>query len=216
MIKKITMVLFFFILKLGFSQVGIGVIDPIAELDVNGSMLVQNNFNLGRLPTVKSTDEDFKLLSRLTSSTPSGEISVLNVDSLSVAPINVVNYEFKNLKLDNLTDVDLRYNADKYIVAVSNFRYEGSAIKKTVVNNNTSIGAFVVRAFVVNRPSPFENTWHLEIRNRFLNLETNATKKIKYYVTLIIYDKSYFRNLTIIETNLNGSNSGTASSIPNL
>lgn len=211
MVKRITLIFFFFILKIGFSQVGIGITNPRSELDVDGSILVQEGFKLGNLPTVKSTDEDFKLLSRLTNSEPVGEITVLNVDSLRVAPINVVNYKFNNILLDNLTNVNLNYNANKFIVAVSNFQYIGDAIKKTSGNYPSSIGAFVVRTFVE------EGKWHIEIRNRFLDLEAApTTNPIKYRVTLIIYDKSYFRNLPIIETNLGGANSGVASSIPNL
>jgi hypothetical protein len=205
---KITFLLLF-IINYSFAQVGIGTIDPQAELDINGSLLVQQEFVTGSLPTVKITDENFKLLTRLTNSSPVGEIRVLNVDSLTVAPINVVNYKFDNIYLDNLTDVDLQYDANKYIVGVANFRYVGDAISKTPSGSTTSIGAFVIRSFIQNE------TWHLEIRNRFLDL-TNSTQGIKYYVTLIIYDKSYFRNLPIITTNLNGSNTGVASSVPNL
>ena len=193
-----------------FSQVGIGTLDPQAALDIHGSLLVQEELNLGMLPTVTNTDEDFKLLTRLTNSTPLGEITVLDVDNLSVAPINVVNYKFTNLRRDNLTNVNLNFNANKYIVGVANFRYEGGAIPKTTSNGVTSIGAFVVRAFIEG------GKWRLEIRNRFLDLPLNSGDPITYSVTLIIYDKSYFRNLPVIITNLGGSNTGTASSVPNL
>ncbi len=206
--NKITFLLLF-IINIGFAQVGVGTLNPQADLDINGSLLVQQEFMTGPLPTVKITDENFKLLTRLTNSSPAGEITVLNVDSLTVAPINVVNYKFENINLDNLTDVDLQYDSNKYIVGVANFRYVGDAIRKTPTSSTTSIGAFVIRTFILN------GTWHLEIRNRFLDL-TNTTEGIKYYITFIVYDKSYFRNMPVITTNLNGSNTGVASSIPNL
>lgn len=206
--NKITFLLFF-IINIGFAQIGVGTLNPQAELDINGSLLVQQEFMTGPLPTVNITDENFKLLTRLTNSSPVGEITVLNVDSLTVAPINVVNYKFDNIHLDNLTDVDLQYDANKYIVGVANFRYVGDAVKKEPTASTTLIGAFVIRTFIQN------GTWHLEIRNRFLDI-TNGTEGIQYYVTFIIYDKSYFRNLPVITTNLNGSHIGEASSIPNL
>ncbi len=206
--KKITFLLLF-IINIGFAQVGVGTLNPQAELDINGSLLVQQEFMTGPLPTVKITDENFKLLTRLTNSSPVGEITVLNVDSLTVAPINVVNYKFDNIHLDNLTDVDLQYDANKYIVGVANFRHVGDAVKKAPTASTTSIGAFVIRTFIQN------GTWHLEIRNRFLDI-TYGTEGIQYYVTFIIYDKSYFRNMPVITTNLNGSHIGEASSIPNL
>ena len=206
--KEITF-LFFLIIQFGFGQVGVGTLNPQAELDINGSLLVREEFNIGALSTVKSNDENFRLLTRLKNSSPVGEITVLNVDSLTVAPINVVNYKFENINSDNLTDVDLQYDANKYIVGIANFRYVGDAVQKTASGSTTSIGAFVTRAFILN------GTWHIEIRNRFLDL-TNIDTGITYYVTLIIYDKSYFRNMPVITTNLNGSNTGEASSIPNL
>src|SRR5690606_36898357 len=108
--KKITFLLVL-IVEISFAQVGIGTQNPQAELDINGSLLVQQEFMTGPIPTVKATDENFRLLTRLTNSSPVGEVAVLNVDSLTVAPINVVNYKFDNIHLDNLTDVDLQYDA---------------------------------------------------------------------------------------------------------
>lgn len=208
--RTLTSILVFFIMSNLMAQVGIGTTTPQDDLDVNGQMLIQSSLRLGKLQTVNDQDENFKLITRVTNSNPVGEITVLNVDSLTVAPINVVNYEFNNIKLDNLKDVNLQYNANKYIVAISNFRYIGDPIKKVKVGNEKSIGAFVSRVFVEN------NQWHLEIRNRFLDLESKAPNGIIYRVTLIVYDKSYFRHLPVIVTDLGGENNGTASSIPPL
>jgi len=208
--KTLTSILIFFITSNLMAQVGIGTTTPQDDLDVNGQMLIQSSLRLGKLQTVNDKDENFRLLTRVTNSNPVGEITVLNVDSLTVAPINVVNYEFNNIKLDNLTKVNLQYDANKYIVAISNFRYIGDPIKKVQAGTEKSIGAFVSRVYVEN------NKWHLEIRNRFLDLETNAPNGIIYRATLIVYDKSYFRHLPVIVTDLDGRNSGTASSIPPL
>lgn len=202
--------LFFLVVSNLTAQVGIGTLTPQADLDVNGQMLIQSSLNLKKLATVTPQDENFKLLTRLTNSNPVGEITVLNVDSLTVAPINVVNYKFTNIKLDNLRKVNLQYSAEKYIVAISNFRYVGDPIKKVVAGEEKSIGAFVSRVYVE------DNKWHLEIQNRFLDLPTNAPNGIVYHATLIIYDKSYFRHLPVIVTDLGGQNHGTASSIPPL
>ncbi len=190
------------------AQVGIGTDLPQADLHVAGSTLVQDEFSLGTLPIVNSTDEDFKLLTRITNTTPQGRIAVLDVDELKVAPINVINYKFNNLSLDNLKDVDLQFDANKYVVGIANFRYVGDAIQKQLINGKQSVGAFVMRTFTNN------GTWHLEIRNRFLDLD--AGQSIKYFVTLIVYDNSYYRKLPTITTDLGGSNTGTASETPTL
>tara|TARA_R110002020_G_scaffold125281_7_gene282439 strand:+ start:98 stop:721 length:624 start_codon:yes stop_codon:yes gene_type:complete len=188
------------------AQVGIGTLNPEADLHVAGDMLVQKEFDLTSLPVVDDQEENFKLLSRLTNSTPVGEITILDVNNLTVAPINVVDYKFRNVHLDNLKDVNLQYDADKYVVGLANFRQIGDAVKKAAVNNTVSIGTFVMRTFVSG------NTWHLEIQNRDLDLD--EADSLEYEVTLIVYDKSYFKNMPPIVTDLGGSNRGTASSIP--
>lgn len=190
------------------AQVGIGTLEPEADLHIAGDLLVQENFHIKPLPAATSLDEDFKLVSRLTNSTPVGEIKVLDVDSLTVAPINVVNYEFTNVSGDNLTDVNLQFSANNFVVGVANFRQVGGAIEKQAVDGDRSIGTFVIRTFISN------NRWHLEIKNRDLDLINGSS--LTYYVTLIVYDKSYYRNMPPIVTNLNGNNTGTASSVPDL
>lgn len=190
------------------AQVGIGTTTPETDLHIAGELLVQESFSIKPLPAVTMADEDFKLVTRLTNSTPVGEIAILNVDSLTVAPINVINYEFSNIRRDNLREVNLQYSADKYIVGVANFRYVGDAIEKQDGIGGKTIGTFVLRTFVHN------NQWHLEIRNRDLDLRNG--RSVEYYVTLIVYDKSYYRNLPPIITNLGGANTGTASAVPDI
>jgi hypothetical protein len=206
--KKIITLIVITITTYAYAQVGIGTTSPQADLHIGGDMLIQDSFKINTLGSVNGNNEDFKLITRTTNSNPIGEITVLDVNALNVAPINVVNYEFTNIALDNLTDLDLQYDEDKYVVGIANFRYVGDAIKKTPASPTKSIGNFVVRTFTSG------GTWRIEIRNRTLDL--NVGDSVDYHVTLIVYDKSYFRNLSPIVTDLNGSNNGTASSIPNL
>lgn len=191
-----------------FAQVGIGTTSPDTDLHVAGSMLVQKEFNINQLDTVASTDEDFKLLTRIKNSSPGGEISKLDVDNLTVAPINLVNYRFHNLLGDNLTDVNLQLDTDKYIVGIANFRYIGDAVQKLILPGDDGFGNFVLRVFESG------GEWHLEIGNRFLDPLIGGT--VEYQLTLIIYDKSYYRKLDPIFTDMNGSNTGVASSIPDI
>lgn len=204
--KKLTILLIIFSIHQAFGQVGIGVTHPTADLHVGGDLLVENEFSLNSLPLVTSAEENFKLITRVTNGTPIGEITVLDVDNLSVAPVNFIDYSFTNIHLDNLTDVNLQFDEEKYVVGVANFRHVGDAIKKTPVGTSYSIGHFVVRTFVSG------GTWHLEIRN--VDLDLDVGDSLDYYITLIVYDKSYFRHLPPITTDLGGSNIGTASSVP--
>lgn len=193
---------------LSVAQVGIGTDEPEADLDIEGSLLIQGNTKIKSINSIGSTEEGYKYLMRLPETTPGGEIRYLEVENLSVAPVNVINYTFTNLNLDNLTDVNLQYNSNEYIVAIANFQYDGYPIQKGNLGGNTrSIGNFVTRTFINN------NTWHLEIRNRSLNLSSGQS--LTYRITLIVYDRSFFRQLPTVTTNMGGQNSGSASSAPN-
>ncbi|MBW2939111.1 hypothetical protein KXJ69_13425 [Aureisphaera sp. CAU 1614] len=206
--KRIITYIIFFAVGVSYAQIGIGTSSPQADLHVVGDMLIQESFIMSTLPTVLPLEEDFKLITRSNSSNPVGKVTELSVYDRAVAPINVVDYSFTNIQLDNLSDLDLQYDASKYIVAISNFRYTGDAITKTPVpaTSTFSVGNFVVRTFIS------AGTWHLEIQNRILDADVLDT--IEYAVTLIVYDKSFYRNLPLITTDLGGSNTGTASSTP--
>lgn len=206
--KNLIAFLLFISLSQAIGQVGIGTTNPQADLHIAGDALVQDGFTMNNLSMVSATDEDFQLVTRVTDSSPVGEIKTLDVNFLNVAPVNVVDYSFTNIQLDNLRDVDLQYDESKYIVGVANFRHVGDAIKKIPGGDTYSIGHFVVRTYISG------GTWHLEIRN--VDLDLDVGDSIDYYITLIVYDKSYFRHLPIITTDLGGYNTGAASSVPNL
>jgi len=202
------LILPFLLLSLGpiSAQVGIGTTNPQADLHIAGDALVQTGFMMNNLTTVDATDQDFQLVTRVTNSSPVGEITVLDVNAKSVAPVNVIEYSFTNVYLDNLTDVDLQYDETKYVVGIANFQHTGDAVKKIPAGATFSIGHFVVRTFTSG------GTWHLEIRN--VDLDLDIGDSLDYYVQLIVYDKSYFRYLPPITSNLGGSKIGSASSVP--
>ncbi|MBT8256246.1 MAG: hypothetical protein KJO23_06880 [Bacteroidia bacterium] len=204
--KLYAIIALLFIVSSSFAQVGVGTTNPQADLHVAGNTLVQEGFSMTNIPTVPVNEENFMLITRVTNSTPVGEIKALDVGNLSVAPVNVINYSFTNLSLDNLDDVDLQYDTSKYVVGLADFRYVGDAIQKTPAGSTYSIGHFVVKVFESG------GTWHLQIKNEELDLSPLGS--IDYYVTLFVYDKSYFRNMPPITTNMGGSNTGTASSTP--
>lgn len=204
--KKATLILFSLTFSMALGQVGIGTSTPEADLHIAGTTLVQNEFIINNLNIVSPTDEDFKLLTLLKTSSPPGRIAVLDVDALDVAPVNSINYTFTNVDKDNLDDVDLQYDVNKYVVGVANFRHVGDAIEKVPGGDNYSIGHFVVRTFKSG------GTWHLEISNKELDLD--ILNSLQYHVTLLVYHKKYFRDLPTITSSLGGSNTGVASSIP--
>lgn len=195
---------------MGFSQVGIGTTDPTAgyELDVNGGLLVQKNFKLDALKSKTTQDGTFKFLLKLLNSTPVGEVAKLNLDEVDVAPINIINYQFKNTSKDNVRAVNLQFDATKYVVGISNIRYVGQEIVKGQNSNSAYvyIGNFVARTYID------KNIWYLEIRNRAYDAASDNA--ITYYATLIIYDRRFFKQLSEITVDFGGANNATATGPP--
>lgn len=184
------------------AQVGINTDNPQTDLDIKGSLLVTEEFQIGNLNTVNNEDENFKLVTRRLDSEPRGQLTVLDVDNIRVAPINIVEYEFINLNKDDI-DVNLQYDANLYIVAISNFRHIGAPILKP--SSNRDLGNFVTQTYIK------DGMWHLEIGNAELS-STPLNGSIEYQVSLVIYDKAYFKQLKTIEINLGTSNTGSAPS----
>ena len=189
--------------QVGFSQVGIGTNAPTPgfELDVDGSMLVQKNFKFKAVSSGTTQLSSIEFLLRLLNSEPVGEVARLDLKNASVGPINVINYTFTNLSLDNVEEVDLQFDASKYIVGLSNFRYEGIPIQKGGTNF-LDIGNFVTRTYIK------EGSWHLEMRNRSRDAE--ISNAITYHITLIVYDRKYFKELPKITVDFReGTNATT-------
>lgn len=213
---RIFLVLVLIISAKSLAQVGIGTTQPETDLHVAGSTLIQDEFETNQLGSTNNNDVDFKLITRLTNSNPVGEINRLNVDNLTVAPINIKKYRFYNLVGDNLEDIDISFEADRYLIAISNFRYIGDPIAKQAVQNHNrpTMGNFITRVFTApSLTGSGVETWHLQIQNTFLDPDPDA--EIEYEITLIIYDRSYYRALPPIQTNLGGSNTGSVAA-PNI
>ena len=205
MIKNTVFLLCFCFTYFAYSQVGIGTDTPTPgyELDVDGAALIQNHLKLENLESVNTENSNLNLLLRKSNSNPPGEVAKLDVKSISVAPVNIIDYRFHNLRRDNVNNVDLQYDASKYIVGIANFKYEGQPIVKGQSGSNyTRLGYFVSRTFIQN------GTWHLEIRNRKRNNYNNNS--IEYSVSVIVFDRKYFKELPPIVANLYGLSVGAA------
>ncbi|MGO3184572.1 MAG: hypothetical protein ACTIJ9_17220 [Aequorivita sp.] len=203
--KTRILLLLLFLAHFGFAQVGIGTTSPTPgfSLDVDGALLVQEEFKLGNLQIGAPQYDNYNFLLRRLDFSPEGEVAKLNLQEVTVAPINIFNYTFHNLRRDDVTWVDLQFDATKYIVGLSNFQYEGQAIQKGSDGANyTYIGNFVSRTYVK------DGTWHIEMRNRSRNAASNNA--ITYKVTLIVYDKNHFKELPSISVEFAGENEAEA------
>lgn len=202
--KNVLLILSLLTASFGFAQVGIGTITPTPgyELDVAGDVLIQSEFKVDAFPDAALQDDNKFILRRL-NSVPEGEVVTMDMGTRTIAPVNVINYTFTNVFRDNLESVDLQFDADRYVVGLANVRYEGDPIQKGQIGTAyTNIGNFLSRTFEEN------GTWHLEIRNRAL--DALETSDITYHVTIIVYDKKFFKILPSISVNFNGATTGSS------
>jgi hypothetical protein len=73
---------------------------------------------------------------------------------------------------------------------------------------NKEMNDYTARTFVAS------GKWHLEILNK--NTTTDTQENQDYFITLIIYNKSFFRNMPSINADLVGTKKDIASSVPSL
>lgn len=201
--KNTILILSLLFVQFALAQVGVGTTTPTSgyELDVAGSLIVQEEFKVGAFPKDAIQPTDKFLFRRLSSSPANGEVVVLDMTELDRAPINVINYYFTDVYRDNIASVDLQFDADEFVVGLSNVRYVGDVITKgnSVNGSYSDIGHFISRTFIDNGT----NTWHLEIGN--ISRDAATSSNITYYVTLIIYDKKYFKILDPISVDFGGA-----------
>ena len=188
-----------------FSQVGIGTTNPTEMLDIKGDLLITDKIKINSLPSISPNDEGFKLLVRQNNSNIVGLIKKLTPNDLDVVPMRMQNYKITNIKRDDVKNIDLQLDANKYIVSISNFKWIGKGLQKKA-NFKKSSGLFEYRVFQEN------NTWHLVIRNKYL--DTKPSDKIEYEISLIIYQKRFFKHLPKITETMNGNQTATATASP--
>lgn len=84
MIRKTIIVLLLIFVQIGFAQIGIGTTTPTPgySLDVDGSLLIQDEFKPGAFSNEGITNTDTEFLVRLLNSSPIGEVKRLDLSQL--------------------------------------------------------------------------------------------------------------------------------------
>jgi len=199
--------------QIGFAQVGIGVVNPIEQLEVNGDVLLTSTLETQPITSVGTADENFKLLARVNNSSPVGLIKQLDTDSIKITPIRRQKYKFTSLSNDNIVAVNLNLAVADYIIIPTDFKWIGPGLEKAG-SNNWNFKGFQVK-ITENGGTP--NNWQLELRNP-LNEPVNANA-IEYEVTLVIYQKAFFKDMGKVTEDITGGVSihdGTAVNTPSI
>lgn len=200
-----------------YSQIGIGVENPTELLEVNGVTVVNDKFYIDGLDDYSSGVDDFHLIAINPSSADFDGSIIEFYGNQEIMPIIIQPYEVQNIYRDDLNNLDLKISTDLYVISISNFEAIPSSgnlgLYKISGNNFSSssrtYGNFVIRTFEQS------GTWRVNIGSPTANTR-NTSDRYTYKFDIVLFPKRLFKNLGNIPYNLNGSNSGQASTAPNL
>jgi len=193
--------------QMGFGQVGIGTSNPTEQLDVVGDVLLTGTLETNTIPAIGNSEVDFKFLARVTNSSPVGLIKQLNTDNIYITPIRRQKYKFTNLSGDDIVAVDLNLAVDNYIIILTDFKWLGPGLEKAGNNNDK------FRDFTIKFTETASGTWQLTLRNLFNNPFSGSTP-IEYEVTLVIYQKAFFKDMGKVSEDNGNSYTGSAVNTP--
>ncbi|WP_322969792.1 hypothetical protein [Faecalibacter sp. LW9] len=119
-------------------------------------------------------------------------------------PIIIQPYHIKNIKGDDLNNLNLQIPSDKYIVAISNFEAIDNA-GQGFKSENGKRGKFQYEIFDEG------GIWRVRIENPSVN-PLNVSNTFDYKFGIIIYSKRFFNDLGEIEF-LNVGRNGNAGDV---
>lgn len=200
-----------------YSQIGIGIENPTELLEVDGVTVVNDKFYIDGLDDYSSGVDDFRLIAINPSSADFDGNIIEFYGNQEIMPIIIQPYEIQNIYRDDLNNLDLKISTNRYVISISNFEAIPSAgnqgLYKTSGGNFSSssrtYGNFVIRTFEQS------GTWRVNIGSPTANTR-NTSDRYTYKFDIVLFPKRFFKNLGNIPYNLNGSNSGQASTAPNL
>ncbi|MFZ4930456.1 hypothetical protein [Chryseobacterium sp. Mn2064] len=199
--KKIIATLFIGFASLHINaQVGINTTTPKGTLDVVGETLVESY-----LIDTENTKAggNYLLLTRSKDSSPVGKVKLLDISLRNVAPVNIYNVVLKNVKEDEVVNLDTGLDASKYVVAIT-----GAVFSEAVpgVNTSTNPKSFGSYSTEVTQVVKSGKNFHA-INLSFKGAGTASAQNGTWTFTLNVFEKSLVKDWGTF----NGSVSASAS-----
>lgn len=185
--KKITALFFVAVASLGLkAQVGINTANPKGTLDVEGETLVESYLVDTENTTAKG---NYLLLTRSKDSSPVGKVKLLDITLRNVAPVNMYTVVLKNVKQDEVVNLNTGLDADKYVVAITGAVFS-NAVSATTTNTSRLYGAYSTEVTKVAKAGKNYQAINLSFKGAGTVSAQNGT----WTLTLNVFEKSLVKD----------------------
>lgn len=182
------------------AQVGINTNAPKGTLDIVGETLVESY-----LIDTENTKAggNYLLLTRSKDTSPVGKVKLLDISLRNVAPVNLYSVILRNVKEDEVVNLNTGLDTSKYVVAITNAVFTGAV---PGVNTTTSPKSFGSYSTEVTQIPVAGKNYHA-VNLGFKGAGTASAQNGTWTFTLNVFEKSLVKDWGTV----NGSVSASAS-----
>lgn len=185
--KKIITLFFVALASLGLkAQVGINTANPKGTLDVEGETLVESYLIDTENVTARG---NYLLLTRSKDTSPVGKVKLLDITLRNVAPVNMYTVVLKNVKQDEVVNLNTGLDADKYVVAITGAVFSG-AVSATTTSTSRLYGAYSTEVTKVQKGGKNFQAINLSFKGASTVSSQNGT----WTLTLNVFEKSLIKD----------------------
>lgn len=169
------------------AQVGINTANPQGTLDVVGETLVESYL----VDTVNSPAKgNYFLLTRSKDTNPVGKIKMLDISLRKVAPVNIYTIVLKNVKQDEVINLNTGLDVNKYVVAITGAVFSDAISATNTSTNPKSFGAYSTEVTQVASGGNKYHAVNLSFKGAGTVSSTNGT----WTLTLNVFEKSLVKD----------------------
>lgn len=190
------------------AQVGIKTANPKGTLDVEGETLVESYLVDTENATARG---NYLLLTRSKDTSPVGKVKLLDITLRNVAPVNMYTVVLKNVKQDEVINLNTGLDADKYVVAITGAIFSG-AVSATTTATSRLYGAYSTEVTKVQKNGKNYQAINLSFKGAGTVNSQNGT----WTLTLNVFEKSLVKDWGTFEGSVSAaaSFSGVSTNTP--
>lgn len=192
-----------------WSQVGINTLNPAVELDVQGTVKIDEKLYLEN-PGASNQIRGSKLLIQKVNK----EMIEYDINQSTYGPINYAQFIFRETSTNGLQDYDTKINTEDYIVTLQGYYFTAQNNNTNVLLKSTNNDNYIEGYQFYAYPNPVTNTWFIRA---FVNNSTFRSgngyeeNPVDIFLNIIIYRNGFIaKSLNRISVNMGNSETGTA------